>query len=407
MLGIEGNLAALVVEHVVQIALGLLLHRLGIEVADVVSLKHLGGLGRVDGGKVLGSIGTGVDGDTVDSTGMELEVFGAVVDLVVDNDPHILLGVVLLDLLHGEDLLGILGRRRGRGGVLLITEDLEETSKAGRVGLASGLGHPATGLLTRLSGMLEAEHGLAVGSTVHVDLDAEDLVVAHTHEVPCRVHRLDIVTFVQGTAHDLLASDEVADGDLVAPPHPAPVHAVLVGLLLLVDLAHIPVDATIPADLDTADLASTTGVGISSDLVLLVDLLGDAQSLVVVGLRDGRVDVELVEDVFGLVPPVALEGLLGGNVRGEDAVVVVVVVVLGLVGDDVDGGEPLDHTTTDVTRDDETDGEAVIRLKTLTVGLVGNDDVKGRVHGAAKGDGGSVLDCSTKQKRTMENTICM
>ena len=124
-------------------------------------------------------------------------------------------------------------------------------------------------------------------------------------------------------------------------------------------------------------------------------------------LKHRRVDVDVVDDVFGLVPPVALEGLLGGNVRGEDAVVVVVVVVLGLVGDDVDGGEPLNHTPSDVTRDDETDGEAMIRLKTLTVGLVGNDDVKGRVHGATKGDGGSVLDCSTNEKRTMESIICV
>jgi hypothetical protein len=72
---------------------------------------------------------------------------------------------------------------------------------------------------------------------------------------------------------------------------------------------------------------------------------------------------------------------------------VVVVVILGLVGDDVDSGEPLDHASTDITRNDETDGEAMIRLKTLTVGLVGNDDVKCRVHGTAKRDGGSVLDC--------------
>ena len=265
-------------------------------------------------------------------------------------------------------------------------------SEAGRVRLAGGLGHPATSLLAGLGRMLEAEHGLAVSGTVRVDLDAEDLVVAHTHEVPRGVHRLDVVALVPGAAHDLLAPDEVDDGNLVAPPHPGPVHAVLVRLLLLIDLADIPVDATVPTDLDAADPAPTTSVRISGNLVLLIDLLGNAQSLVVVGLRDGRVDVELVEDVLGLVPPIALERFLGGDVRGEDAVVMVVVVILGLVRDDVDGGEPLDHTAADVAGNDETDGEAMIGLKTLTIGLVGNDDIEGRIHGPAERDGGSVLD---------------
>ena len=70
----------------------------------------------------------------------------------------------------------------------------------------------------------------------------------------------------------------------------------------------------------------------------------------------------------------------------------VVVVILGLVRDDVDGGEPLDHTAADVAGNDETDGETMVRLKTLAVGLVGNDDIEGRVHGPAERDGGSVLD---------------
>ena len=37
MLGIECDLAALVVEHIVQITLDLFLHGLGIKIADVVS----------------------------------------------------------------------------------------------------------------------------------------------------------------------------------------------------------------------------------------------------------------------------------------------------------------------------------------------------------------------------------
>ena len=53
------------------------------------------------------------------------------------------------------------------------------------------------------------------------------------------------------------------------------------------------------------------------------------------------------------------------------------VVVLGLVGDDVDGGEPLDNPYPDVFGDDETNREAVIGLENLDVGLVGDKDIVG------------------------------
>ena len=60
---------------------------------------------------------------------------------------------------------------------------------------------------------------------------------------------------------------------------------------------------------------------------------------------------------------------------GQD--VVVMAVVLGIVGDDLDGGKPLDHPSPDLSGDDDTNGEAVIGLENLAVDLVGDDDVVG------------------------------
>ena len=51
--------------------------------------------------------------------------------------------------------------------------------------------------------------------------------------------------------------------------------------------------------------------------------------------------------------------------------------VLGIVGDFVDGGKPLDHPSPDVSGDYETDEEAVIGLENLAVGLVDDEVVVG------------------------------
>ena len=77
---------------------------------------------------------------------------------------------------------------------------------------------------------------------------------------------------------------------------------------------------------------------------------------------------------------------------GQDAVVVVVVAVLGLVGDNVNGNKPLDHPSPDVSGYDETDWEAVIGLENLSVGLVGDGYVVGWIHGPDKGDRHAIID---------------
>ena len=78
--------------------------------------------------------------------------------------------------------------------------------------------------------------------------------------------------------------------------------------------------------------------------------------------------------------------------RRQDTVIVVMVVVLGLMLNNINVSEPLDHTSTNVSGDDETDWISVIGLESLTVGFVGDEDVVGGVHGTGERDGSSVLD---------------
>ena len=71
---------------------------------------------------------------------------------------------------------------------------------------------------------------------------------------------------------------------------------------------------------------------------------------------------------------------------------VVVVVVLGPVGDDVDGGEPFYHLSLGLSGDDDMGRESVIGLENLALGLVGDEDFIGCMHVPCKGVGHAVLD---------------
>ena len=51
------------------------------------------------------------------------------------------------------------------------------------------------------------------------------------------------------------------------------------------------------------------------------------------------------------------------------------ILVIGLVGGHRDGAEPLDHPAADVARDDDADGEAVVRFEEETVLLPGDHDI--------------------------------
>ena len=202
-----------------------------------------------------------------------------------------------------------------------------------------------------------------------------------------------IITYlIPSTAPNLLASNQISNLQVVIPPHPAPVHTVVGWLLNLINLAHLPMLSSISSDFTTGDATSTSSVGISSNIVGSSNIGSEIDGLIVIRSSHGGVNVELVEDVFGLVPPSSSEGLLGGDVRRQDTVIVVMVVVLGLMLNNINVSEPLDHTSTNVSRDDETDWVSVIGLESLAVGFVGDEDVVGGVHGTSKRDGSSVLD---------------
>ena len=145
----------------------------------------------------------------------------------------------------------------------------------------------------------------------------------------------------------------------------------------------------------------------------------------------GGVDVQLIDDVVGTVPPTCQPnshpvlstpslpslahakggplvqnrvrtemstfsfGELGIHVRRQHPVVVEVVVVAGLLRADLDLGEPLHHAAADVAGDDEADGESVVRLQEFAVLLVRQNHVLRFVHCNIDGDARPVLGSST------------
>ena len=108
--------------------------------------------------------------------------------------------------------------------------------------------------------------------------------------------------------------------------------------------------------------------------------------------RDRRIDVQFVKNVFWLVPPVASQRFFGGNMWGQDSIVMVVIMILCFVINDINVCQPLDHTSTNVAGDDQTDRVSMIRLQSFTIGFICDQDIVCWVHGACERDGGTILD---------------
>mmetsp|Transcript_9986 Transcript_9986/g.15061 ORF Transcript_9986/g.15061 Transcript_9986/m.15061 type:complete len:207 (-) Transcript_9986:1044-1664(-) len=206
---------------------------------------------------------------------MKLEVFGTVVNSVLDNNPYIVISIMLVDLVHGDKSVSLLGWFSGRGIIGSISINFKKTSESGRVRLSSSGSHPSSSLLSRLSGVLKSKDVLSRRSLVQVNLNAEALVISHSHQVPGWVHGLTVIGLIPGTAHDFLASYQIGNLELETPPGPAPVHTVVVGLLLTVEVYKLPVDSSICGYLNTRDHTSTSSVSVSSYLVVLSYVLGN------------------------------------------------------------------------------------------------------------------------------------
>mmetsp|Transcript_123508 Transcript_123508/g.345817 ORF Transcript_123508/g.345817 Transcript_123508/m.345817 type:complete len:307 (-) Transcript_123508:398-1318(-) len=178
---VEGQFASLRVKELL-FFLGYSLDGGRIQISNVVLFEHFPGLEGVDSVEIFRGISTGVDGNGINTTGVKFKVFGTVIDLVVDNDPNIVIGIVLLDFLHGVDFLLTVVLGSGyRGFFLGFSGHVEQSTETSRRRLLSSLGHPATSKLAWLSGLFELEDMFTVGLLGHVNLQAEHMVISHTH----------------------------------------------------------------------------------------------------------------------------------------------------------------------------------------------------------------------------------
>ena len=164
------------------------------------------------------------------------------------------------------------------------------------------------------------------------------------------------------------------------------------GLFNLIDLAYLPMLAAIGGNLNAGNTTSTARVGIPAHLERRTDTGGKINGLIVIRSRHGRVNVQLVEDVLWLVPPTTRQTLLGGNVRRQNTIVMIMVMILRFMLQYINVGKPLDHTSTDISRDDKSDGKAMIWLQSLSIGFVRDNNVIGRVHSTGQWYRCTILD---------------
>mmetsp|Transcript_22372 Transcript_22372/g.43589 ORF Transcript_22372/g.43589 Transcript_22372/m.43589 type:complete len:546 (+) Transcript_22372:483-2120(+) len=358
---------------------------------------------------------------------MVLKVRRAIVDTVLHHDPGAILVVVLLYLLHGDAILNPLlcggdelaGRCRqillGVGGTLLrgahahhgvvvphrsrgpVGRQAGATGGALRGGrgleLASILGHPAARLVARLRRMLEPDSGAVLKL---VDLDAEEAVVHHAHDIPGEEHRLHVLVRVHGTAADLGAAVEPGGVDLGLPVGPAPVLVraprLRDGVLRPHEISDLPGLAPVERDLRPDDLQASAHISVATDL----HGLGRTWPVcpeegVVLRLEHGGVDVDVVDDILGLVPPALLVRQLCVHVGRQHAVVEEVVVTFARRVRHLHLAQPLDHAPTDDAGQQRAQRRAVIRSQPLTVLLEGQQGFTLFVQGPAHVDGGAIL----------------
>mmetsp|Transcript_14041 Transcript_14041/g.34308 ORF Transcript_14041/g.34308 Transcript_14041/m.34308 type:complete len:778 (-) Transcript_14041:634-2967(-) len=390
------------------------------ELADVKVFEHLAGLVAVHSVKVLGGVHPAVHRDARSTPRVLLEEGCRVVDLAIDHDPAVVLGRVLLHLSHGDDPRP-LGRSLGDGrharhdlhrGVGLGPA-LEHRERAvGRVachaldplpptrgGLLEGnrlgpkgelllrLHHPAARPGAGDRGLLEPDADAAnrvLRCLGGMDLDGEDVVVAHAHDVPRLEVCLRVVTVVPRAAPHVLvgARQQQRDRRLVLPVAPAPVAPPLrVGHV--VKLRKIPCIPAVERQLHARHLPPAARVRVALHRVGLGRGV-EGYHLAVAWRGDDAVDVELVEEVLWLVPPPLLVRPFLVHLGRKDAVIEEVIVVVRLLLSHLDLCEPLDHAPADPARDDEPAGVPVVGHEALASLLIGDDDVPEGIHGVGR-----------------------
>mmetsp|Transcript_352 Transcript_352/g.456 ORF Transcript_352/g.456 Transcript_352/m.456 type:complete len:211 (+) Transcript_352:1309-1941(+) len=210
--------------------------------------------------------------------------------------------------------------------------------------------------------MFETQNCITFHIAIDMNSDVEALVVPHTHEVPSRIHRLRHVTLVPRSTHDLLSTNQISHRKVELPPNPTPVHSIFCWLFIPLNVAQQPIDSFINTDLYSSDLSPTTSVCVSCYFISALDHFLQHNCLIMVGLRNCRVDVEFVENVFWLIPPISTQTLFGSDVGRQDSVIMVMIVILCLVRNNIDSRKPLDHSSANVSRNDKAYRISMIRL---------------------------------------------
>mmetsp|Transcript_39784 Transcript_39784/g.93729 ORF Transcript_39784/g.93729 Transcript_39784/m.93729 type:complete len:408 (-) Transcript_39784:977-2200(-) len=329
-------------------ALKRLLHATRLHGADAVLLQKSPCLGGVHCSEVLSCILSSNQHDAGCTTRVLVQVLGAVIDLVLDHDPHITLSVVLGDLLLGKNgtgnwrcadscywCCGLSGAfcqhwgtqlpgPVGAGRADVVRSDSLWTWVHGAVPLVADLPrhwcHPTGDLITWNGRVLEPQRRVAIAVGVRVHLDAEDAVVHLANAVPRKLRWLHGVGGVDAPAADPLALQEPLHLHLRLPPCPAPV--LLCGsslsnrILWPGELGQLPCLALIQGDLCPNHLLAATNEGIARHSCSLSHRLGASkmQDTVVAGLEHGRVELHVVDDVLVIVPPALSHSRLGVNV---------------------------------------------------------------------------------------------
>mmetsp|Transcript_16303 Transcript_16303/g.25836 ORF Transcript_16303/g.25836 Transcript_16303/m.25836 type:complete len:346 (+) Transcript_16303:492-1529(+) len=248
------------------------------------------------------------------------------------------------------------------------------TTEGGVYGLLANVSlrnHPSTRLRTRKSRMLKPHPLVILGIFSLVNYETIRGVVEHPHDVPSDVERLSIMVLIPGTTADLRGCTEILLFEVDLPEHPAPVLAARVKVLVVCpgvflvplafmssDLAGLPGNTDVKRNLASNYLLTTTAVTVALNGVLATVVEND---LFMLGGSDGRLHVDIIDNEVGVVPPVLFIGDVGGHVRWQDTVVVVVEVILRLMRGNLNVGQPLDHAATNESRDEHANRKSVIR----------------------------------------------
>ena len=164
-----------------------------------------------------------------------------------------------------------------------------------------------------------------------VDFDSVDGIVQHAHHSPREVYRLTILIGIPSSTANLFAAiHQSAHIHFRLPPSPAPVLVRATGFSNLIlwprELCNLPGLPRIQRDLCTDDLVTSACVRVAAYLQCLWQFL-HLHKGVVARLKHGRVDVHVIDDVLGLVPPAFCMGQIGIHMRWKNTIVEVVIVV--------------------------------------------------------------------------------